>query len=60
MQQRVRIRRALDDSHLNIQVLTVVDRDISEIGLQKCELRLPLAARNCLRARIWAQRKPKR
>ena len=40
MQQRVWICRALDDARLNIQLLTVVDRDISEIDLQQGQLRL--------------------
>jgi hypothetical protein len=59
VQQRIRGRRALDDSHLNIQPLTVVDRDIGEIRLQEREFRFPwcAAARNCLRASAWARRK---
>jgi hypothetical protein len=40
VQERVWIRRALDDRQLNIQVLTVFDRDIGKIRLQEREFRL--------------------
>jgi hypothetical protein len=35
----------LDDSQLDIQVLTILNRDISEIGLHEREFRLPFVRR---------------